>query len=160
MIPFCVLSFKDGSSSSTRTHWLPRNLYDPLFHIKLGECKNVSSQARWCCYCIISQSRLLHSYKECFSLLFSSFQPLYSVYLSLGNTWASYIIDLLYFGPTSIPVQRRVPNLEIAIPGQLTGYLEYIKCFGYIFLFLSLYYAILIVLFYIFILCSYSITTI
>lgn len=44
-----------------------------------------------------------------------------------GTTWVSYILDLLYFGhlsldrQTSIPLQERVPFLEICIPSKPTG---------------------------------------
>lgn len=54
------------------------------------------------------------------SVVFREIQPLHSL-SPLGNTWLSYIIDLLYFGPTSMSLQQRVPTLEIAIPGPLTG---------------------------------------
>uniref|UniRef100_A0A8C9YTK9 Sulfotransferase n=1 Tax=Sander lucioperca TaxID=283035 RepID=A0A8C9YTK9_SANLU len=37
-------------------------------------------------------------------------------YPKAGNTWLSYIIDLLCHDQTSIPLYKRVPNLEIAIP--------------------------------------------
>ncbi|XP_029690366.1 cytosolic sulfotransferase 3-like [Takifugu rubripes] len=48
-------------------------------------------------------------------------------YPKAGNTWLCYILDLLYFGPTSMSHHERVPNLEITIPSRLTGYLEYMK---------------------------------
>uniref|UniRef100_H2S4K2 Sulfotransferase n=1 Tax=Takifugu rubripes TaxID=31033 RepID=H2S4K2_TAKRU len=54
-------------------------------------------------------------------------------YPKAGNTWLCYILDLLYFGPTSMSHHERVPNLEITIPSRLTGYLEYMKSFGSIF---------------------------
>lgn len=33
----------------------------------------------------------------------------------LGNTWTSYILDLLYFGPSTTLMSSKVPNLEINI---------------------------------------------
>lgn len=125
---FSVFSLKDGFSSSTRAVRLPRSLYDPLFHVKLGECSKLSGQARRCFYCIISKSRLVIDllffifFCCCcfFTCYFSEVQPLFSL-SPLGNTWVSYIIDLLYFGQTSMYLHERVANLEIAIPGPLTG---------------------------------------
>lgn len=51
------------------------------------------------------------------------------IYLLLisGTTWVSYILDLLYFGQTcperqaSIPLQKRVPFLDISLPSLPTG---------------------------------------
>ncbi|XP_037539761.1 cytosolic sulfotransferase 3-like [Nematolebias whitei] len=46
---------------------------------------------------------------------------------SLGTTWVSYILDLLYFGQTSperqtsIPIYERVPFMELFIPGFFEG---------------------------------------
>uniref|UniRef100_A0A3Q0T3Y6 Sulfotransferase n=1 Tax=Amphilophus citrinellus TaxID=61819 RepID=A0A3Q0T3Y6_AMPCI len=48
-------------------------------------------------------------------------------YPKAGNTWVSYILDLLYFGQTSperqgsVPLHERVPFLEIQIPGFPSG---------------------------------------
>ncbi|TDH07906.1 hypothetical protein EPR50_G00111340 [Perca flavescens] len=36
-------------------------------------------------------------------------------YTKAGSTWVSYILDLLCYDQTSIPLYERVPNLEIAI---------------------------------------------
>lgn len=47
-----------------------------------------------------------------------------------GTTWVSYILDLLYFGQmcperqTSIPIQERVPFLEISIPYGVKGFVS------------------------------------
>lgn len=47
---------------------------------------------------------------------------LIATYPKAGTTWVSYILDLLYFGQTcpdrqtSIPIYKRVPFLEIAVP--------------------------------------------
>uniref|UniRef100_UPI0037E95AF5 cytosolic sulfotransferase 2-like n=1 Tax=Semicossyphus pulcher TaxID=241346 RepID=UPI0037E95AF5 len=52
---------------------------------------------------------------------------LIATYPKAGTTWVSYILDLLYFGLTcperqeSIPIQERVPFLEIIIPSLFTG---------------------------------------
>ncbi|XP_056896915.1 cytosolic sulfotransferase 3-like [Takifugu flavidus] len=42
-------------------------------------------------------------------------------YPKAGNTWLCYILDLLFFGPTSMSHHERVPNLEITIPSRLTA---------------------------------------
>ncbi|KAM4570773.1 cytosolic sulfotransferase 2-like [Fundulus diaphanus] len=48
-------------------------------------------------------------------------------YPKAGNTWVSYILDLLYFSRTSpdrqnsVPLHERVPFLEISIPGFPSG---------------------------------------
>ncbi|XP_047200780.1 cytosolic sulfotransferase 2-like isoform X3 [Girardinichthys multiradiatus] len=48
-------------------------------------------------------------------------------YPKAGNTWVSYILDLLYFSQTSpdrqnsVPLHERVPFLEISIPGFPSG---------------------------------------
>lgn len=47
--------------------------------------------------------------------------------VSLGTTWISYILDLLYFGQssperqTSVPIYQRVPFLEFAFSSLVTG---------------------------------------
>lgn len=52
---------------------------------------------------------------------------LIATYPKAGTTWVSYIIDLLYFGQTcperqaSVPLQERVPFMDIAIPSQPSG---------------------------------------
>ncbi|XP_070695211.1 cytosolic sulfotransferase 3-like [Pempheris klunzingeri] len=52
---------------------------------------------------------------------------LIATYPKAGTTWASYILDLLYFGQTaperqtSIPIYTRVPFLEIAVPSMDSG---------------------------------------
>ncbi|XP_026188925.1 cytosolic sulfotransferase 2-like [Mastacembelus armatus] len=52
---------------------------------------------------------------------------LIATYPKAGTTWVSYILDLLYFGQTcpnrqtSIPLNERVPFLEISIPSLPTG---------------------------------------
>ncbi|XP_035500247.1 cytosolic sulfotransferase 3 isoform X2 [Scophthalmus maximus] len=52
---------------------------------------------------------------------------LIATYPKAGTTWVSYILDLLYFGQmcperqTSIPIQERVPFLEISIPYGVKG---------------------------------------
>ncbi|XP_068996762.1 cytosolic sulfotransferase 3-like [Embiotoca jacksoni] len=52
---------------------------------------------------------------------------LVATYPKAGTTWVSYILDLLYFGQTSperqtsIPIYKRVPFLEIAIPYAASG---------------------------------------
>ncbi|XP_026222815.1 cytosolic sulfotransferase 2-like [Anabas testudineus] len=50
-----------------------------------------------------------------------------ATYPKAGTTWVSYILDLLYFGQTcperqaSIPLQKRVPFLDISLPSLPTG---------------------------------------
>ncbi|CAL8367714.1 unnamed protein product [Lota lota] len=52
---------------------------------------------------------------------------LIATYPKAGTTWASYILDLLYFSQTrpdrqtSIPIHERVPFLEIQIPNHPSG---------------------------------------
>ncbi|KAM3617089.1 uncharacterized protein V6R79_002106 [Siganus canaliculatus] len=52
---------------------------------------------------------------------------LIATYPKAGTTWVSYILDLLYFGQTSIqrqssiPLHERVPFLEITIPSVISG---------------------------------------
>lgn len=49
-------------------------------------------------------------------------------WLSLGTTWVSYILDLLYFGETrperqtTIPIYERVPFMDLLIPGVFSGW--------------------------------------
>ncbi|KAF1384368.1 hypothetical protein PFLUV_G00117610 [Perca fluviatilis] len=42
-------------------------------------------------------------------------------YPKAGSTWVSYILDLLCYDQTSIPLFKRVPHLEIAIPSLQLG---------------------------------------
>ncbi|XP_029291678.1 cytosolic sulfotransferase 1-like [Cottoperca gobio] len=50
-----------------------------------------------------------------------------ATYPKTGNTWVSYILDLLHFGQTcperdtSVPLHERVINLEIAMPAMQPG---------------------------------------
>jgi len=48
-----------------------------------------------------------------------------SLFLSLGTTWVSYILDLLYFGETErqkdVPIYPSVAFLDIFIPSVLSG---------------------------------------
>ncbi|XP_070823810.1 cytosolic sulfotransferase 1-like [Chaetodon trifascialis] len=52
---------------------------------------------------------------------------LIATYPKAGNTWLSYILDLLYFGQTSpehrtsLSIYLKVPNLEVAIPSLQQG---------------------------------------
>ncbi|XP_029011302.1 cytosolic sulfotransferase 2-like isoform X2 [Betta splendens] len=52
---------------------------------------------------------------------------LIATYPKAGTTWVSYILDLLYFGQTcperqaSVPLQQRVPFLDISLPSLPTG---------------------------------------
>ncbi|XP_033943929.1 cytosolic sulfotransferase 3-like isoform X2 [Pseudochaenichthys georgianus] len=50
---------------------------------------------------------------------------LIATYPKAGTTWASYILDLLYFGQqerqTSVPIYDRVPFLEIFFPPHVSG---------------------------------------
>lgn len=54
--------------------------------------------------------------------------PLSACVFLLGTTWVSLILDLLYFGKTaperqtSIPIEHRVPFLEINIPSMFQGW--------------------------------------
>nr|XP_046254046.1 cytosolic sulfotransferase 1-like [Scatophagus argus] len=44
-----------------------------------------------------------------------------ATYPKAGTTWVSHILDLLYFGQTSMPIYQRVPFLEITFPAMDAG---------------------------------------